>query len=64
MGKTRCLMEVLANGCDENLRRRFVQDFAHWGNSEFQAQLRLLTTNLPQAGGEAVPELIEDPQAA
>jgi len=63
-GKTRCLMEVLANGCDENLRRRFVQDFAHWGNSEFQAQLRMLTTNLPQAGGEAVPELIEDPQAA
>ena len=64
MGKTRYLMEVLGNGCSENLQRKFAQDFAHLGGPEFQAELRMLTTSPPQAGEEALPGLVENIQAA
>jgi hypothetical protein len=64
MGKTRYLMEVLANGCDDGLRRRFTRDFAHLGSAEFQAQLRRLTTPLPPTGGAAVHGLLGNLQAA
>jgi len=64
MGKTRYLMEVLANGCSENLQRNFVQDFAHLGDPEFQAKLRMLIGSRIPAGKGKNDGLERNPQAA
>ena len=62
MGKTSYLIEVLANGSSQSLRRKFVHDFAHLGSLEFRTKLSTLASRRIPAEGSTTYRVSGNPQ--